>query len=40
MSATPPPGANRPATGRPDHTGRRAPALTLDDYLSRGEKRD
>ncbi|MFF3455055.1 hypothetical protein ACFYXH_12105 [Streptomyces sp. NPDC002730] len=40
VSAAPPPGANRPDTGRPDHTGRRAPALTLDDYLSRGEKRD
>ncbi|WP_326647919.1 hypothetical protein [Streptomyces sp. NBC_01750] len=40
VSAAPPAGANRPATGRSDHTGRRAPALTLDDYLSRGEKRD
>lgn len=40
VSAAPPPGAGRAATGRPDHTGRRAPALTLDDYLSRGEKRD
>ncbi|MBT2510689.1 hypothetical protein J7I98_33595 [Streptomyces sp. ISL-98] len=40
VSAAPPPGAGRPATGRPDHTGRRAPALTLDDYLSRGEKRN
>ncbi|WP_328681011.1 hypothetical protein OG905_35975 [Streptomyces sp. NBC_00322] len=37
VSAAPPP---RPDGGRPDHTGRRAPALTLDDYLSRGEKRD
>ncbi|MGW3622046.1 hypothetical protein [Streptomyces sp. NPDC000880] len=40
VSAAPPPGANRPAGGRPDHSGRRTPALTLDDYLSRGEKRD
>jgi hypothetical protein len=40
VSAAPPPGASRPAGGRPDHAGRRAPALTLDDYLSRGEKRD
>ncbi|MGW7366349.1 hypothetical protein ACWGI8_23660 [Streptomyces sp. NPDC054841] len=40
VSATPPPGANRPAAGHPDHTGRRAPALALDDYLARGEKRD
>ncbi|MFD7949255.1 hypothetical protein ACFV5K_41310, partial [Streptomyces sp. NPDC059744] len=40
VSAAPPPGASRPAGGHPDHTGRRAPALTLDDYLSRGEKRD
>ncbi|MET7617806.1 hypothetical protein [Streptomyces sp. NPDC005408] len=40
VSAAPPPGASRPAGGRPDHTGRRTPALTLDDYLSRGEKRD
>ncbi|TQK42930.1 hypothetical protein FBY35_4375 [Streptomyces sp. SLBN-118] len=40
VSASPPPGASRPSGGRPEHTGRRAPALTLDDYLSRGEKRD
>ncbi|MEU9012267.1 hypothetical protein AB0D12_21365 [Streptomyces sp. NPDC048479] len=40
VSAAPPPGASRTAGGRPEHTGRRAPALTLDDYLSRGEKRD
>jgi hypothetical protein len=40
VSAAPPPSASRPAGGRPEHTGRRAPALTLDDYLSRGEKRD
>nr|WTB34343.1 hypothetical protein OG781_36910 [Streptomyces sp. NBC_00830] len=40
VSAAPAPGASRPEGGRPDHTGRRAPALTLDDYLSRGEKRD
>ncbi|MFE2036847.1 hypothetical protein ACFXBB_27100 [Streptomyces scopuliridis] len=41
VSAAPPPGEERStAAGRPDHTGRRAPALTLDDYLSRGEKRN
>jgi hypothetical protein len=40
VSAAPPPGASRLAGGGPEHTGRRAPALTLDDYLSRGEKRD
>ncbi|MGW0692182.1 hypothetical protein [Streptomyces sp. NBC_01578] len=40
VSAAPPPGASRPAGGHPDHSGRRAPALTLDDYLSRGGKRD
>ncbi|MDX2731877.1 hypothetical protein PV683_16725, partial [Streptomyces sp. AK08-01B] len=41
VSAAPPPGASRPAGGgHPDRTGRRAPALTLDDYLSRGERRD
>ncbi|MFJ9030083.1 hypothetical protein ACIRQP_16460 [Streptomyces sp. NPDC102274] len=40
VSAAPPPGGNRPtAAGRPDRTGRREPALTLDDYLSRGEKK-
>ncbi|MER6996221.1 hypothetical protein [Streptomyces sp. NPDC000410] len=38
VSAAPPPGAGR--TDRPDRTVRRAPALTLDDYLARGEKRD
>ncbi|MCX4510849.1 hypothetical protein OHA27_11130 [Streptomyces sp. NBC_01619] len=40
VSAAPPPGASRPARDRPDHTGRRGPALTLDDYLARGETRD
>ncbi|MEV4969433.1 hypothetical protein [Streptomyces scopuliridis] len=41
VSAAPPPGGDRSSTaGRPDHTGRRTPALTLDDYLSRGEKRN
>ncbi|MFE4367507.1 hypothetical protein ACFRMN_04485 [Streptomyces sp. NPDC056835] len=41
VSAAPPPGGSRStAADRPDHTGRRAPALTLDDYLSRGEKRN
>lgn len=40
VSAAPPPGANRGATDSPDRTGRRAPALTLDDYLARGEKRN
>ncbi|MFC9651031.1 MULTISPECIES: hypothetical protein [unclassified Streptomyces] len=39
VTAAPPPGGNRPgAADRPDHTGRRGPALTLDAYLSRGEK--
>ncbi|MBT2388884.1 hypothetical protein J7E87_05470, partial [Streptomyces sp. ISL-1] len=40
VSAAPPPGASGAGSGRADHTGRRAPALTLNDYLSRGEKRD
>ncbi|MER8069262.1 hypothetical protein ABTZ59_13340 [Streptomyces sp. NPDC094034] len=41
VSAAPPPGGDRsPAAERTDRTGRRAPALTLDDYLSRGEKRN
>ncbi|MFI1393597.1 hypothetical protein [Streptomyces sp. NPDC020681] len=40
VTAAPSPGASRTAGGRPDTTARRAPALTLDDYLSRGEKRD
>ncbi|WP_405891100.1 hypothetical protein OG427_35020 [Streptomyces sp. NBC_00133] len=39
VSAAPPPGADRADSARTD-AGRRAPALTLDDYLSRGEKRD
>ncbi|MEV3988551.1 hypothetical protein AB0J57_06550 [Streptomyces sp. NPDC049837] len=40
VSAAPPPGAPRPGGDRPGPTGRRAPALTLDDYLTRGEKRN
>ncbi|MFE3598874.1 hypothetical protein [Streptomyces sp. NPDC059142] len=40
VSAAPPPGGPRPAADRPDPTGRRAPALTLDDYLARGERRN
>ncbi|MFD6341674.1 hypothetical protein [Streptomyces sp. NPDC060131] len=40
VSAAPPPGGHRPGAGdRPEHAGRRGPALTLDDYLSRGEKK-
>ncbi|MET8677330.1 hypothetical protein ABZW18_07015 [Streptomyces sp. NPDC004647] len=39
VSAAPPPGSGRPAAARPEHTGRRAPALSLEDYLTRGEKR-
>ncbi|MFD9499208.1 hypothetical protein [Streptomyces sp. NPDC060035] len=40
VSATPP-GANGSPAGRPAQTaGRPAPVLTLDDYLSRGGKRD
>ncbi|MFI9586061.1 hypothetical protein ACIHCQ_30440 [Streptomyces sp. NPDC052236] len=39
VSAAPPPGAGRPAAAD-TAPARRAPALTLDDYLSRGEKRD
>ncbi|MFB4421159.1 hypothetical protein C5F59_008690 [Streptomyces sp. QL37] len=41
VSAAPPPGANASPAGRPvQRTGRPAPVLTLDDYLSRGGKRD
>lgn len=41
VSATPPPGANGSPAGRPAQpAGRPAPVLTLDDYLSRGGKRD
>ncbi|MEV7866249.1 hypothetical protein AB0P17_09145 [Streptomyces sp. NPDC088124] len=40
VSAAPPPGGPRPAADRPGTTGRRAPALTLDDYLARGERRN
>ncbi|MFD5750765.1 hypothetical protein [Streptomyces sp. NPDC127033] len=40
VSAAPPPGGPRPAADRPGPTGRRAPALTLDDYLARGERRN
>ncbi|MFE9727846.1 hypothetical protein ACFYQ5_30845 [Streptomyces sp. NPDC005794] len=40
VSAAPPPGANAAPAGRPaQRTGRPAPVLTLDDYLSRGGKR-
>ncbi|MFD9421605.1 MULTISPECIES: hypothetical protein [unclassified Streptomyces] len=41
VSAAPPPGANGSPGGPPaQQTGRPAPVLTLDDYLSRGGKRD
>lgn len=41
VSATPPPGVNGSPAGRPAQpAGRPAPVLTLDDYLSRGGKRD
>ncbi|QNE74115.1 hypothetical protein F0344_05400 [Streptomyces finlayi] len=41
VSAAPQPGANGSPAGRPaQRTGRPAPVLTLDDYLSRGGKRD
>ncbi|GAA3371543.1 hypothetical protein GCM10017744_099690 [Streptomyces antimycoticus] len=40
VTAAAPPGADRPAAARPGPTGRRAPALSLDDYLARGERRD
>ncbi|MFH8759689.1 hypothetical protein [Streptomyces atroolivaceus] len=41
VSAGPPPGANGTPAGRPaQRPGRPAPVLTLDDYLSRGGKRD
>ncbi|MEK8145419.1 hypothetical protein NKH18_40795 [Streptomyces sp. M10(2022)] len=41
VSAAPPPGANGSPAGRPaQQAGRPAPVLTLDDYLSRGGKRD
>ncbi|MGW0791106.1 hypothetical protein ACWD04_23400 [Streptomyces sp. NPDC002911] len=41
VSAAPPPGASAAPAGRPaQRTGRPAPVLTLDDYLSRGGKRD
>ncbi|WP_203183224.1 hypothetical protein [Streptomyces pratensis] len=41
VSAGPPPGANGTQAGRPvQRPGRPAPVLTLDDYLSRGGKRD
>ncbi|MEV7084838.1 hypothetical protein AB0O07_02850 [Streptomyces sp. NPDC093085] len=38
VSAAPPPAAPRPAADRPGPAGRRAPVLTLDDYLARGER--
>lgn len=41
VSAAPPPGTNASPAGRPERpAGRPAPVLTLDDYLSRGGKRD
>ncbi len=40
VTAAPPTGAGRTAGARPGSAGRPAPALTLNDYLSRGEKRD
>ncbi|MFJ8616167.1 hypothetical protein EES45_06730 [Streptomyces sp. ADI97-07] len=41
VSAAPPPGADASPAGRPaQRPGRPAPVLTLDDYLSRGGKRD
>ncbi|MEU1215236.1 hypothetical protein ACFYSH_11915 [Streptomyces sp. NPDC005791] len=41
VSAAPQPGANASPAGHPaQRTGRPAPVLTLDDYLSRGGKRD
>lgn len=41
VSAAPRPGANAAPAERPaQRTGRPAPVLTLDDYLSRGGKRD
>ncbi|MEU2433198.1 hypothetical protein ABZ611_27535 [Streptomyces sp. NPDC007861] len=40
VTAAPPPGAGSPGAGRPGTGGRPGPALTLDDYLARGETRD
>lgn len=40
VSAAPAPGAGSPAGPRPGSTERPGPALTLADYLARGEKRD
>ncbi|MBW8093176.1 hypothetical protein IGW14_35725 [Streptomyces hygroscopicus subsp. hygroscopicus] len=40
VTAAAPPGADRSTAARPGPTGRRAPALSLDDYLARGERRD
>ncbi|MFE3828467.1 hypothetical protein [Streptomyces sp. NPDC059092] len=40
VSAAPPPGPPRTAADRPGTAGRRAPTLTLDDYLTRGERRN
>ncbi|MGA6158597.1 hypothetical protein ACPEIC_35195 [Stenotrophomonas sp. NPDC087984] len=40
VTAAAPPGADRAAPARPGTAGRRAPALSLDDYLARGERRD
>ncbi|MGP3982005.1 hypothetical protein [Streptomyces sp. KR80] len=40
VSAAGGPGANRPAGARSEPSGRRAPAMSLDDFLTRGEKRN
>ncbi|MCQ8192353.1 hypothetical protein [Streptomyces rugosispiralis] len=40
VTAAAPPGADRATGARAGTTGRRAPALSLEDYLARGERRD
>ncbi|MGW7694044.1 hypothetical protein ACWGMA_35165, partial [Streptomyces asiaticus] len=40
VTAAAPPGADRPTGARAGTAGRRAPALSLEDYLARGERRD
>ncbi|WP_413099298.1 hypothetical protein [Streptomyces sp. Inha503] len=40
VTAAAPPGADRTTGARAGATGRRAPALSLEDYLARGERRD
>ncbi|MGW4074132.1 hypothetical protein ACWELB_11535 [Streptomyces asiaticus] len=40
VTAAAPPGADRTTGARAGTTGRRAPALSLEDYLARGERRD